>query len=125
MADTLEDFASADMFYSGDVDDRMKELRDLLEDETEGSVITEFQDELDKLEEFKSDVSSGEWKYGMAFIADEHFEDYARQMAEDIGAISSSNGGWPMDYIDWERAADALKMDYSSVELDGNTFWYR
>lgn len=120
----LSDFASADVFDSRDVDERMKELRDLLEDETEGTVVTEFQDELDKLEEFKSDVGSGEWKYGMTFISDFYFEDYAKQLAEDIGAIKD-DAGWPSQYIDWSAAADALKMDYSSVELDGKEFWYR
>lgn len=58
------------------------------------------------------------------FILESEFEDYARQLAEDIGAISSE-GGWPIDYIDWERATDALRMDYSTVEFDGDTYYWR
>jgi hypothetical protein len=46
------------------------------------------------------------------------FEDYARDLAEDIGAIDRQ-AGWPADYIDWEAAADALAMDYTSVEFGG------
>lgn len=59
-------------------------------------------------------------------ISDDHFTKYAEQLADDLGYL---NGGkaesWPFNHIDWEAAAEALKMDYSSVEIDGNTYWYR
>ena len=41
-----------------------------------------------------------------------------------MGAVPR-DAGWPTSYIDWERAADALKMDYTSIEADGRTFWVR
>lgn len=65
-----------------------------------------------------------EWPDGMTLIRDSYFRDYAEQLAEDIGAIDP-NAGWPLFYIDWERAADALRMDYSSIEFDGVTYWAR
>lgn len=43
---------------------------------------------------------------------------------EDIGAIKG-NETWPLSYIDWAKATDALKQDYNSAELDGVTFWGR
>ena len=46
------------------------------------------------------------------------------QYAEDIGAIEDRNH-WPCDYIDWELAADSLKMDYFSVQFDGVEYWVR
>jgi hypothetical protein len=32
---------------------------------------------------------------------------------------------WPASHIDWSAAASALRMDYSQVEYDGVTYWYR
>jgi hypothetical protein len=29
------------------------------------------------------------------------------------------NADWPFNYIDWEKAADALEDDYNSIEIDG------
>jgi hypothetical protein len=54
-------------------------------------------------------------------ISDADFEDYARDLAEDIGAIQSDSG-WPVDYIDWKRAADALRSDYTTIEWDGDSY---
>lgn len=65
----------------------------------------------------------GDW-YPGSLIRDSHFEDYAQELAEDIGAIPSDNK-WPCTCIDWEQAARELQQDYSSVEYDGITFWYR
>ena len=57
-------------------------------------------------------------------IPDDEFEDYAQQLAEDIGAIGQDNQ-WPVCCIDWEKASQELKMDYSSVEVDGVEYWFR
>jgi len=65
-----------------------------------------------------------DWTYGEVLINDSHFEDYARELAEDIGAINP-DAGWPNGYIDWERAAEALLIDYTSIEFDGETYWTR
>jgi hypothetical protein len=57
-------------------------------------------------------------------INDSYFEDYARELAEDIGAINKSYG-WPNYCIDWARAARELKIDYTSVDVNGETYWFR
>jgi len=57
-------------------------------------------------------------------IHDRYFKDYAKQMADDIGAIDSE-AGWPACHIDWEAAADSLQMDYTEVEFGGHTYWWR
>jgi antirestriction protein len=71
-----------------------------------------------------AESASPDWAYGATLIADGAFVDYARELADDIGAINDSHG-WPLSYIDWDAAADALKMDYTSVEIDGETYWVR
>jgi len=47
-------------------------------------------------------------------IPEDEFEDYAQQLAEDIGAIGKDNQ-WPLNCIDWEDASEELKNDYSEV----------
>lgn len=65
-----------------------------------------------------------DWEYGETLVRDSYFVDYAQELAEDIGAVDP-NAGWPNGYIDWERAARDLRMDYTSVEFDGVTYWGR
>ena len=57
-------------------------------------------------------------------IPEVDFEDYARELAEDIGAIKN-DANWPNYCIDWEKAASELKMDYSEIEVDGVTYLFR
>jgi hypothetical protein len=57
-------------------------------------------------------------------ISDAYFEDYARQLAEDVCEMPRDMG-WPYRHIDWESAANALKIDYSSLEFEGVTYWLR
>ena len=66
---------------------------------------------------------NGTW-YPGSMIADSYFEDYARELADDIGAINR-NATWPVCHIDWEAAADSLKQDYASITYGGVEYWYR
>lgn len=61
---------------------------------------------------------------GIFLIACDTFEEYAQELAEDIGAIDP-DAGWPNGYIDWERAARELAMDYTSVTFEGRDYYYR
>lgn len=65
------------------------------------------------------------WEDGVTFVKDSYFEEYAEELAEDLGITSSKFQNWPYNCIDWSNAADQLKDDYSSVEFDGETYWYR
>lgn len=65
---------------------------------------------------------ASDWQHGATLIRDSYFEDYARELAEDIGAINP-DAGWPTYCIDWERAARDLQMDYSSIEFGDVTYW--
>lgn len=67
-----------------------------------------------------------DWEYGETLVRDSYFTEYAEQLAEDIGAIDlSASLNWPLQYIDWERAAEALQMDYVQITFDGVTYWAR
>jgi hypothetical protein len=112
---------AGDIFDSRDAEARIVELTASKED---GELADWEEEELASLTEFKAYVDSEEWNDGIGFIADDYFETYAREFASDIGAIDD-DARWPANYIDWERAADALKMDYTAAEYSGVTYWYR
>lgn len=65
----------------------------------------------------------GDW-YPVTLIRETYFKDYAQELAEDVGAIDPK-ASWPLSYIDWDAAAEALQMDYTAVEFDGVTYWTR
>jgi len=81
------------------------------------------QNELEELESLRDEVG-GEWRHGVQFIPCDDFEEYARELAEDIGAVSREDS-WPKNCIDWTRAAELLAQDYSSVTFRGENYHYR
>jgi antirestriction protein len=120
--DASEEFSfGADYFDSRDVIGRI----DYLESEAEDRELDEYeQSELNDLKAFadEAEVTAPDWEYGAQFVADESFTDYAKELAEDIGAIDR-NAEWPLYHIDWEAAADDLKQDYTEVTLRGTDYW--
>jgi hypothetical protein len=78
--------------------------------------------ELDALQAFVDD-GSDEWRHGETLIRETYFEDYARQLAEDVGAMENCDK-WPATCIDWKRAAEELQQDYTSAEFDGVTYYF-
>ena len=100
-------------------------------DDAESALLEwDGQEEHDNLKSLLEDLAGsggdekweGSW-YPITLVADSHFEDFARDEAEQLGLIKDQS--WPCNCIDWERAARELQMDYSAVEWGGNTFWYR
>ena len=109
---------------SRDVIERIAELRAEIGDAAPDDYVSERED-LAILEEFAKAASEvADWEHGETFISDAYFEQYAEELARDIGAISDTDQ-WPVYFIDWEKAADALKNDYSEYTLNGFTYWAR
>ena len=105
---------------------RKVELIDFRDDED-----YEFQgyeeEELEQLLELESELGmtlEAADQAGALFIDEDYFEDYARELAEDVGAINS-DFEWPCTHIDWSAAADELRSDYTEVEYDGNNYIVR
>jgi antirestriction protein len=64
----------------------------------------------------------GDW-YPITLIRDSYFVEAMQELCEDIGDFPN---GVPSYYvIDWEATARNLRVNYSSVEFDGVTYWYR
>lgn len=57
---------------------------------------------------------------GINLIAEDDFEDHAKDLAIDQGIDTCS---WPGNCIDWSDAADELKHDYTVIEFDGETYY--
>lgn len=114
----------ADILDSRDVDERIEELESAIADGDLG--VLDYDTELDELRDLRKQAQdyTSEWRYGVTLILDDYFVEYAQQMAEDIGATPREHT-WPLSYIDWDRAADALKQDYTSIEIAGHEYWVR
>ena len=69
-------------------------------------------------------MDSPEWEYGISFIREAYCENYAREIAVELGEIINDIH-WPATHIDWKAASEELAMDYSEVEFDGVTYYYR
>ena len=109
-----------DVIDSRDVIERIEWLEDD-EDRTEEETI-----ELNLLKALQDEAEGycPDWRYGAGLVRDSYFEEYAQQLAEDIGAIDG-DASWPNNCIDWERAARELKFDYTAVDFDGVIYWVR
>lgn len=80
------------------------------------------------LDELEGQGGDEQWRgawYPITLIADSYLEDYARETADDLYGAEMRAAHWPFSYIDWEAATDAFRMDYTSIEIDGLTYWYR
>jgi len=101
--------------------------------------VSEMTDE-NFLEEWQTVTSDGEehkqigelrdeiygWKDGVTLVKDSHFEEFAEDEADQLGYFQNGDkNDWPYNCIDWSRAADQLRSDYSEVEFDGETYLYR
>ena len=65
------------------------------------------------------------WKYGAALIRESYFTEYAEELAGDITDYDPRKVHWPFTCIDWEKAADELKQDYTTVDFDGVDYYVR
>lgn len=111
---------SENVIDSRDVIARIEALRaDDQRDEVEAEELAALEDLAKEAEGYAED-----WQYGAALIRDSYFEEYAREFADDIGAVNR-NAKWPNTCIDWKQAAEELQMDYTRVDFDGVTYWTR
>lgn len=133
---------SADILDIRDIIERFEELEDERDGNDEhddqcGQSGNWAQDNPDDAEELKTlesllDELAGsggdhQWKgawYPVTLIRDSYFVEAMQELCEDIGDMPRD--GFPSYMvIDWDATADNLRADYSSIEFDGVTYWYR
>lgn len=88
-----------------------------IEDEITRSQLDELEEAYEEITGYSGDGDSA------TLIAEDEFVDHARELADDIHGISDLE--WPFSHIDWDAAADDLRMDYSEIEIAGIYYLYR
>ena len=107
-----------------DEQDIFEDAEELLTD-TEAA-LKEFKesDEFEELEELRIMVNEiPDWQYGATLINEDYWEEYVEEMLKDIGDIPSDLPNYLV--INWESTAENIKADYSEIEYDGETYYYR
>lgn len=64
----------------------------------------------------------GEW-YPLTLIRDSYFTEYAEEFCSDLDVIPKDLPDYIV--IDWDATARNLLQDYTSIDIDGVTYWYR
>ena len=64
-----------------------------------------------------------EWDDGATLIPESDREEYVEDLLKDCGYISNDVPWWIV--IDWAATADNVAADYSTVDYDGDTYYYR
>lgn len=78
--------------------------------------------EITDIEKLEDEVGS-EFEYGVTLIEEDEFEDYCRDLIEECGYISKDFPSWIE--VDWSKTADNMRVDYSEVEYQGETYLCR
>lgn len=78
---------------------------------------------LDKMKGYGGDEQwRGDW-HPVTLIRDSYFVDYAEELIKDCEGLPRELPSYIA--IDWTKTADNIRVDYSSIEFDGVTYWYR
>ena len=94
-------------------------------EEPNGAMDDDEAAELKALESLADEASgyAADWKHGETLIRDSYFTEYAMEMLSDIGDLPR-NVPWYIE-IDEDATASNVRMDYTSVDFDGETYWVR
>ena len=64
----------------------------------------------------------GDW-YPVTLINRSYFVEYCKELVQDIGDLPRDIPAYLE--IDWDKTADNLEIDYSTVDFEGNEYLYR
>jgi len=111
---------------AGDADEQDAAERDALiafDESEEGQEYARLKELLDDLSgNGGHEQWRGDW-YPITLIRDSYFVEAMQELVSDIGDLPKEIPSYLE--IDWEKTARNLRVDYSSVEFDGVTYWYR
>ena len=101
--------------------DLEEELQELLEQKENNEEIDE--DRLKALQELKEECLNYGWEYGIIFIYEHYFEDYAEELFNECYAHNIPEN--LKHYIDYKKFSEDLEQDYTEVAFEGETYLYR
>jgi len=118
----LEEFEEIETFLYDEASEFIStEEREEFEDEfsEEYEIIDNILILIDEVESY-----SGDSFEDTHFILEEDFEEYCEELVNDCYDLRNLPDFVKYN-IDWEGVANDLRVDYSSVEYNGNTYWFR
>ena len=130
MQTTNELDLTADLIDVRDIIARYEEVEAEIEatapDELRNELIIERCALRDILDELKGYGGYEQWRgdwYPITLIDDRYFVEYVQDLLADCGVL-------PRDLphyieIDWQATARNIRTDYSPVDINGRTYWYR
>ena len=129
MSATNEITNSDDVIDSRDIEGRIDYLESSRDDFQTKEEWNESEEktELESLISLRDDLEGycDDWKYGVTLIRDSYFTEYAEELCKDIGELPKELPWYIANHIDWEGVAEEIKVDYTSAEFDGVTYWAR
>lgn len=118
----LEEFEAIEIFLNDEASEYItKEEREEFEDEflDEYEIIDGILILIDEVESY-----SGDSFEDTHFILEEDFEEYCEDLVNDCYDLRDVPQ-FVKNNIDWEGVANDLRVDYSSVKYNGDTYWFR
>jgi hypothetical protein len=103
---------------------------EILELEEYGSAIDDVsEDKLNMLRRVREEVEGYTygWKYGVTLVHERHWVNYAKDYAYNKDYRNDRllvENQWPINCIDWDEAAEQLKLHSCFVSIDGETYFY-
>ena len=114
-----------DVIDSRDIIERIEELESFIEDNVNENSddITEWKEELRILAELAEEGEnySPDWEYGSTLIHEDYFEEYMDEMIQDCYDLPKDLPFWMTVTYDY----NALKMDYTEIDFNGETYYIR
>lgn len=119
----IQDYVDAGYISADTVDSQIEELERILAEEGEGGLDLEGHEELAELRDFRVQVRAKVNAWSQATIVEaDCFEEHVRDEAENLYGVGADDLG---PYVDWERYARDMKMDWGVVVVGGVTFYVR
>lgn len=115
---------TADTIDVRDIIARVEEIGDVVD--LVGDISEEYETLTAILNELKGNGGDEQWRgnwYPVTLICDSHFSLYVQEMLIDCGTVPSDLPYWVE--IDWEATACNVRTDYTPVDIDGVTYWFR
>ena len=82
-------------------------------------------EELIRLDDVSDQIGLPEFRTGVELIKQEDFDTHAMREAEGQLPYGTKLTDWPLNHIDWAEAVAQLALDYSVIEIEGETYYYQ
>lgn len=128
LQDRIEELESQIEDVGAEILDLEEQLQDEDEEESYNEQIEQLEEdreilieELDELLSIREEIP--EWYDGNALIHESYWVEYVQDLLEDTGDVPSDLPWYIV--VDWVSTAENIAVDYSTIEYDGSTYYYR